>query len=29
MAEWRKKALELFPDMRSEIQASESVGRLD
>lgn len=26
MSEWRAKALELFPDMRSEIQSAESVG---
>jgi hypothetical protein len=27
MTAWHEKALELFPDMRPEIQASESVGR--
>jgi hypothetical protein len=28
MSKWRAKALELFPDMRSEIQSAESIGRL-
>lgn len=27
MSRWRARALELFPDMRSEIHSSESVGR--
>ena len=28
MSKWRARALELFPDMRTEIQSSASVGRL-
>jgi hypothetical protein len=28
MSQWRAKALELFPDMRSTIEAAESVGAL-
>ncbi len=28
MSKWRARALDLFPDMRTEIQSAESVGRL-
>jgi hypothetical protein len=28
MSQWRAKALELFPDMRSQIEAAESIGYL-
>jgi hypothetical protein len=28
VSKWRARALELFPDMRTDIQSAESVGRL-
>ena len=28
MSKWRARALDLFPDMRTDIQSAESVGRL-